>query len=73
MKTVRLTKNQLTKLKKDGRLWGRKYYYEIEIPGIIRYHEICYTYKDQGERLMNDEYAKYNDLWRYGKMKGVNE
>ena len=73
MKTVRLTKNQLTKLKKDGKLWGRKYYYEMEVPGIVKYHEIYYIYKDQGRRLMDDEYAEYNDLWRYRKIKEVSE
>lgn len=69
MKTIRLTKKQLTKLKKDSKLWGRKYYYEMEVPGIVKYHEIYYIYKDQGRRLMNDEYAEYNGLWRYGKIK----
>lgn len=69
MKTLRLTKNQLTKLKKDGKLWGRKYYYEIAVTGIIKYHEIYYSYKDQGRRLMTDEYAENNGLWRYGKIK----
>lgn len=73
MKTVRLTKNQLTELKKNGKLWGRKYYYEAEIPGIVRYHEIYYTYKDQGKRLMDDEYVERNGLWRYGKIKEVSE
>lgn len=73
MKTVRLTKNQLTKLKKDGKLWGRKYYYEMAVPGIVKYHEIYYTYKDQGKRLMDDEYAKYNGLWKYGKTKEMNQ
>ena len=68
MKTVRLTKNQLTKLKENGRLWGRKYYYEMELPRVVKYHEIYYTYNDQGRRFMNDEYAKNNNLWRYGKI-----
>lgn len=69
MKTVRLTKKQLTELEKNGKLWGRKYYYEAEIPGIVKYHEIYYIYKDQGRRLMTDEYAEYYGLWRYGKIK----
>lgn len=73
MKTVRLTKKQLTDLKKYGRLWGRKYYYEIEIPGIVKYHEIYYISKDQDRRLINDEYAKQYGLWRYGKIKEVSE
>ena len=69
MKTIRLTKKQLTELEKKGKLWGRKYYYEAEIPGIVKYREIYYTYKDQGRRLMTNEYAEYNGLWRYGKIK----
>lgn len=73
MKTVRLTKNQLTKLKENGKLWGRKYYYEIEIPGIVRYHEIYYIYEDQGRRFMDDMYVERNGLWRYGKIKEVSE
>lgn len=73
MKTIRLTKNQLTKLKKDGKLWGRKYYYETEIPGIVRYHEIYYIYKDQGRRFMDDMYVERNGLWRYGKIKEMSE
>lgn len=73
MKTLRLTKNQLTELKKYGKLWGRKYYYEAEIPGIVRYHEIYYISKDQGKRLISDEYANYYGLWRYGKIKEVSE
>lgn len=73
MKTVRLTKKQLTELKKYGKLWGRKYYYETEIPGIVKYHEIYYISKDQGRRFMNDEYVKEYGLWRYGKIKEVNE
>jgi hypothetical protein len=68
MKTARLTKNQLTKLKENGRLWGRKYYYEMELPGIVKYHEIYYTDNDQSKRLMNDEYAKHNNLWEYRKI-----
>lgn len=73
MKTLRLTKNQLTELKKHGKLWGRKYYYEAEIPGIVRYHEIYYTSKSQGKRLIDDEYANFYGLWRYGKIKEVSE
>lgn len=68
MKTVRLTKNPLTKLKENGRLWDRKYYYEMELPGVVKYNEIYYTYNDQGRRFMNDEYAKHNNLWKYEKI-----
>lgn len=73
MKTVRLTKSQLTELKKSGKIWGRKYVYEIVEPGIVKYHEIYYIYKDQGRRLMSSRYAEYNNLWRYGKIKEVSQ
>ena len=68
MKTARLTKNQLTKLKENGRLWGRKYYYEMESPGVVKYHEIYFTYNDQDKRFMKDEYAKHNNHWKYEKI-----
>lgn len=73
MKTIRLTKKQLTELKKSGKLWGRKYYYEMAEPEIVKYHEIYYIYRDQSRRLMNDEYAEHNGLWKYGKIKEVNQ
>ena len=73
IKIVRLTKNQLTELKKNSKLWGRKYYYEMVEPGIVKYHEIYYICKDQGKRLVDDRYAEYHNLWRWGKIKGVNQ
>lgn len=69
MKTARLTKKQKEQLIEKGHLWGRKYYYEIVEPGIVKYHEIYYIYKDQGKRLMDDRYAEYHNLWNWAKIK----
>lgn len=68
MKTARLTKKQLTELKKNGKLWSRKYYYELVEPGIIKYHEI-YRWTDKGKRIVTDEYAKWANMWTWAKVK----
>lgn len=68
MKTKRLTKKQLEYLKVNGRVWGNKYYYVKVVHGIIKYHEIYYK-TETGKKLMSDDYATFNGLWKYAKIK----
>lgn len=69
MKTLRLTKKQLTELKKNGKLWGRKYYYEIVEPKIVKYHKISYT-TEKGIKLhISNTSAEYYNLWMWGKIR----
>lgn len=52
----------------NGRVWGHKYYYVKVIHGIVKYHEIYYK-TETGKKLMTDDYATLNGLWKFAKIK----
>lgn len=68
VKTKRLTKKQLENLKVNGKIWGNKYYYVKVIHGVIKYRKIHYK-TETGKKLMTDDYATFNGLWKYAKIK----
>lgn len=68
MKTLKLTKKQLEYLRVNGRVWGKKYYYTKVVEEIVKYREIYYETKNE-KRLMGDDYATLNKLWKFAKIK----
>lgn len=69
MKTLRLTKKQLTELRKNGKLLGRKYYYELVKPEIVKYHKNSYTTETGGKIYVDNEFADSYELWMWGRIK----